>query len=148
MPNTAQVHVQCARARPRTHVQNVHHSGCPYPHTYTYSVHVQAHGLTYNKCIAQAAHAEHCTCTRTGWTPMHAHSRAIAVPLRLHALGAPLRRHTPSIVQAHAHAILCDKYTARAAHTERRICTHTHTHVKRCTAWAAHAKRRTVRTTT
>ena len=41
-------------------------------------MHTQAHGLTYNTRIALAAHAKHCTRTRTVCTPKHTDLRTIA----------------------------------------------------------------------
>ena len=84
---------------------------CHTLYTYTYGAHVQAHGRTYNKRIAQAAHAKHCI----GCTPSRAHSRAIGEPLykyksrvhpHVHAptynrciAQVPLRLPMPNIVQ-------------------------------------------------
>ena len=85
MPNTVQVQVQCARPPPRTYGQSAYPSGCPCQimYTYEYSVHTQAHGLTYNSRIAQAAHAKQCTRTRTECAPKHKGLRTIGTSLRL-----------------------------------------------------------------
>ena len=46
------------------------------------------------------------------------HSCAIGAPRKLHTIGPPLRRYTPSTVQAHVRALLRDKYTTRSVHAE------------------------------
>ena len=94
MPNTVQVQVQWAFPRPRTYVSSVYRSGCPCQtlYTYTYSVHAQAHGLTYNRRIAQAVHAKHYTRTRTVCTPNHLGLCTTGVSLRLPMKHCPRTR--------------------------------------------------------
>ena len=131
--HTVRVRVQCARPSTWAYVRYAHRAGYPC-RTYTYSVHVQAHGLTYNRRIAQAAHAEHCTCTRTGCTPTRSYSRAI---------GAPLYKYKYS-VHAHVHVPTYNKGIAQASfrlsmantvHVQIQALTYT-----RRTAWAAHTE--------
>ena len=77
-------------------------------------MHVQAHGLTYNR-----GHAEHCTCRRTECTPTYAHTRAIV---------APLRRPMPSTVHIQVHARCAhDRCTAQMAHAKHCASTRTRT---------------------
>ena len=111
MPNTVQVQVQCARPRLRIYVQSVYRSTM---YTYTYSIHTQAHGLTYNMRIALATHAKHCTRTRTVRTPKHTGLRTIA-SLRLPT--SKLYKHNYS-AHAYAHAPTCNGCTVQAIHVD------------------------------
>ena len=164
MRNTVQAQVQRAHPRSRIHVQQRHRSGypCRILCKYKYSLHAHVDAPTHNRCIAQAAHAEHCTRSRKGCTSTHAHSRTT---------GASLRRPMPNTVHTHvrgarstllacngyiaqathnryttltAHADYCvsmhaqhGKYTNRSVHAERRTRTYTHTHDDGYTARAA-----------
>ena len=84
-PNFVQAQVQCVRTSTSSHIHYVRHSGypCRILYTYTYRVHAQSRGITYNRCIAQAAHAKHCARTRTVCTPKHAGLRRIGKLLKL-----------------------------------------------------------------
>ena len=120
IPNTVDVHVECAHPRSRTPVQRRHRSGhpCQPRCKYKYSVHAHVHATTHNRCITQAA-AEHCTCLRTGCTSTHAHSRTIGASLR------PLMLNTVHIHvrSARSTPLACNRYTVQATHNRYSLLT-------------------------
>ena len=137
MPNTVQVQVKCAHPRSRTHVHRRHRSGYPCRPLckYKYSVHAHVHAPTHNRCIAHAAHAEHCTRSRTGCTSTHAHSRTI---------GASLRRPMPNSIHirvrcARSTPLACNGYTP----THNRNIPLT-THAEHCASIRIHTSARKV----
>ena len=88
------------------------------------------------KFIVQAAHAEHCTRSRTGCMPMHAHSRATGASLRRampnteHKYAWDARSTPPACNECTTQATY-NRYTTLTVHAEHCASRRTHTSARK-----------------